>query len=311
MKAVGLFSGGLDSMLAIKLIQSQGIEVQAVTFVSNFFGKAEKLKMQAEENDFSLDIVDVKAEYLDVVRSPRYGYGKNLNPCIDCKIFMLKKAKSYAEKIGAKFIFTGEVIGQRPMSQGKPSLDLIFKRAEVEDWLVRPLCAKHLPLTRAEQKGWIDREQLLDLQGRSRERQLELAKKYNLKNTQSPGGGCPLTERGYTDKLKNLWEAKDNFQVGDVDLLKMGRFFTVGQSIIVVGKNKEDNEKIVASQQADDYLFEVKDSKSPIVLLRGEKSEESIQRAAELTARYSDAEEGRVVVCFGEEWEQVVEVGKE
>ena len=203
MKALGLLSGGLDSTLAVKMVLESGLEVEALNFVTPFCqcskggcGASEA----AKTFKIPLKIVSAGTDYLRVVRNPRFGYGKNLNPCIDCRIFMLKKAKRYAKQIGAKFIFTGEVLGQRPMSQHRPALALIEKEAGLQGKIVRPLSAKLLPKTEAEEKGFIDEEALRDISGRSRKRQIEMTKEFNITNYPCAGGGCLLTDKEFAQQ---------------------------------------------------------------------------------------------------------------
>lgn len=301
MKALALLSGGLDSILAIKLIQEQGIKVIALSFTSPFFGNKELLTKVAKKLKIPLKIIKLDKEYLRIVRHPKHGYGKNINPCIDCKIFMLKKAKQYAKSIKAKFIFTGEVAGQRPMSQQPKTLRLIEKQAGLKGKLLRPLSAGLLPETEPEKKGWVDRNKLLAIQGRTRRLQLELAKKYKIKTYSSPGGGCLLTYREYAGKLRDLFKYKKRTNETNILLLKIGRHFRFGKSKIMVGKDEQDNKQLLKLKQKTDLAFEVHDVGSPITILQGEKTKKAIEIAARLTARYSDAKRNKVVVKYGKE----------
>ena len=298
MKAIGLFSGGLDSTLAIKLMQEQGIEVIALSFISHFFGNKDKLKKLTEDNGINLKIIDISEEYLDIVKKPKHGYGKNMNPCIDCKIFMLKKAKDYAKKIGAKFVFTGEVIGQRPMSQRKEILRLIEKEAGLRGKLLRPLSAKLLEITEAEKRGWINGDKLFSIQGRTREKQFELAKKYQLSDYTSPAGGCLLTYREYSNKLRDLFKNKKKIDERDILLLKIGRHFRFGKNKIIIGRNEEDNKQLLKLKQKSDFIFEVKKYMGPITLLQGIKTKKAVELAAALTVRYSDVKTDKAVVEY-------------
>jgi len=198
-KALGLFSGGLDSIIAAKLIQEQGIEVELVNFYTPFFPSKNAIRM-AEQIKIPLKEIDVTKDYLKMLRKPKHGYGSEMNPCIDCKIFMFKKAKAYAKKIGAKFVFTGEVLGERPMSQNRNALELIEKETGLKGKLLRPLSAKLLPTTEAEKK-WIDRNRLLSINGRKRETQLELAKRFGIEGYPTPAGGCLLTDKEFAKKI--------------------------------------------------------------------------------------------------------------
>jgi len=304
MKALALLSGGLDSTLALKLIVDQGIEVVALNFTSPFclcgrggcgaIGIARQLKIP-------IKMINSGEDYLKVVRKPKYGYGKNMNPCIDCRIFMLNKAKKYAEEIGASFIFTGEVLDERPMSQHRKALDIIETEAGLKGKILRPLSAKLLPKTEAEEKGWVDREKLLDFRGRSRKRQLELSKSYKITGCPCPSGGCLLTYKEFADKVRDLFEHKKRIKMKDILLLKIGRHFRLKKNKIIVGRNKDENKRLRDLKDGNDYLFEVPDCGSPITLLQGPKTEEAIETAAVLTAQYSDSEENETVVKFGME----------
>lgn len=302
-KAVGLFSGGLDSMIAIKLIEDQGIDVEAITFKSSFFGTEETLQEIAKKNTIDLKIIDISKEYIKVVKNPKHGHGKNMNPCIDCKIFFLREAEKYARHRGAHFVFTGEVLGQRPMSQNTRALQTIHQESGLEKRLVRPLSGKLLPPTEAEENGWIDREKLLDISGRSREKQLKLAQKYNLQDYGSPSGGCLLTEKLYTDKLRDLFAFKKRIATDDVDLLKAGRYLRLQKNILIVGRNKEDNKALSQLQKKHDWLFTVKDSPSPTTLLRGPKNTKALYTAAAITAHYSKTTQNKVTLLYGEDFE--------
>lgn len=285
MKAVAMYSGGLDSVIAIKLIQKQGIDVTALHFITPFFGNKNMDKI-ARKDGIKVKVIDVGKEYLKILRKPKHGYGKNLNPCIDCKIFMLKQAKKYAKKIGAKFIITGEVVGQRPMSQNKGALNRIIKEAKVKKWLLRPLSAKLLEPSEAEKKGYVDRNKLLDLSGRSRSTQLALAKKFKIKYFSSPAGGCLLTCAGYVIKAKDLLKKKRISQK-DLYLLKHGRHFKLGKNKILVGKDDNDNRQLLKLKNKSDYVFTMVNNKGPVTLLKGPKTRQAVKIAAQLTARYA------------------------
>jgi len=296
-KALGLFSGGLDSIIAAKLIQEQGIEVELVNFYTPFFPPKNAIRM-AEQIKIPLKEIDVTKNYLKMLRKPKHGYGSEMNPCIDCKIFMFKKAKNYAKKIGAKFIFTGEVLGERPMSQNKNALELIEKEAGLKGRLLRPLSAKLLPVTEAEKK-WVDRNRLLDISGRKRERQFKLARKFGIKEYPSPAGGCLLTYREFANKSRDLLMHKKNIRKEDLEILKVGRHFRYKKNKIIVGRNEEENKKLLELKQRTDYIFEVPDVGSPLTILQGPKTKDSIEKAAQLTARYSDAKENKTIVKYG------------
>ncbi|MBW2990583.1 hypothetical protein KY348_02665 [Candidatus Woesearchaeota archaeon] len=301
-KAVGLFSGGLDSALAIKLVQEQGIDVVALNFLSPFctcVGTGCSIAGLAKKLGVKIKLMNKGKDYLKIIRHPKHGYGKNLNPCIDCKIYILKKAKQYAKKIGAKFVFTGEVVGQRPMSQHYKTLMLIEKKAGLKGKVVRPLCAGLLPPTEAEKKGWIDRNHLLDLKGRTRTPQLDLAKKYRLDGFMCGGSGCRLTEKEYANKLKDLLEHKKRISINDIQLLRIGRHFRHGNNKIISGRNEFENNQLLKLKQKTDLIFEVKDYMGPTTLLRGKPNKKLINLAAKLTAAYSDAQDEKVLVIYG------------
>ncbi|MEJ2568461.1 MAG: hypothetical protein P8Z50_06280, partial [candidate division WOR-3 bacterium] len=214
MKAVSLFSGGLDSILAVKIIQNQGIDVTAFHFVLPFNYIKNKKQINvvktAQELNIPIEIIPGEKDYIEIVKSPKYGYGKNMNPCIDCKIFIMKKAFSFMKKIGASFLFSGEVIGQRPMSQRKKVLEMIVKESGADGFLLRPLSAKLLPHTIPEEKGWVKREYLCDFEGRSRKPQIKLAKKLGVTEYPSPAGGCLLTDFDFSIRLKDAFKHNED-----------------------------------------------------------------------------------------------------
>jgi tRNA U34 2-thiouridine synthase MnmA/TrmU len=289
-KALALLSGGLDSSLAVKLIQEQGIEVEGVSFASPFFGP-ENAKEAAEELGIRLYIRDVSSEILEIIKNPRYGYGKNMNPCIDCHILMAKKAKDLTKEVKASFIVTGEVVGQRPRSQNKQILEAIAKRADIPGKLLRPLSAKLLPITDPEKRGLVNRERLLALSGKSRKPQLELARRYNLKEYGTPAGGCLLTDSIFSRRLKDLLEHNE-YTLDNILLLKLGRHFrsSSGKKIII-GRNKEENKRLNALAKRGDTSFNVVDHKGPLGIVQGILDEVTKKEAASLCARYSNGKE--------------------
>jgi len=304
-KALGLLSGGLDSILATELIRKQDIEVVAFNVKTPFCickkdGTSEAAAA-ANQLKVPLKVVSVEKDYLQMLRKPKYGYGKNMNPCIDCKIFMIKKAKKYAKEIGADFIFTGEVLGERPKSQHYPALRLIEEEAGLKGKLLRPLSAKLLPETAAEKKGLVDRTKLLSIQGRSRKPQFQLAKEFGIKSYPSPAGGCLLTCEEYSKKLRDLFANKKRVSMADVALLRVGRHFRLGKNKIIVGRNEAENKFLAAQKIPSEYYFELPDIVGPITILQGPKTKKAIETAAKLTAYYSDAETAKVKVNFGRE----------
>jgi tRNA-specific 2-thiouridylase len=302
-KALAMFSGGLDSILAIKLVQSLGVEVEALTFYGFFCsckggsGVAESAKRLG----VPLKSVEVDERYLRMLRNPKHGYGRNMNPCVDCKIFMLKEGKKYAKEVGAAFVFTGEVLDERPMSQHYPALRVIEEESGLKGRLLRPLSAKLLPETDAEKKGLVNRQKLLAIRGRSRKPQIALAREFGVTSFPSPAGGCLLTESDFAKKLRDLLQHRKRCTVADVALLRLGRHFRLNENKIIVGRNENENKTLVAGKAGNDYVFEVPDIAGPITLLQGKKTKKAVAAAAGLTAFYSDAKTDTVTVCYGKE----------
>ena len=291
-KAVALFSGGLDSILAVKLIQKQGIEVRGVNFKTPFFG-LDKTFVVAKDLNMNLETIDITQELMEILRNPRHGFGKNMNPCIDCHALMLKKAGEYMTKIGASFILSGEVLGERPMSQNRNSLNIIERESGFEGRILRPLSALLLAETIPEKERLVDRNKLLDISGRSRKRQMELAAKMGIRDYPSPAGGCKLTEPVFSKRLRDLF-TQESFSLEEIDLLKLGRHFRLSRDIkLVVGRNKEENEQLQNFFQDGDFLFKAKNLKGPVSLLKkGSKvNNELIDKSCQITARYCDRNE--------------------
>jgi len=292
MKIVVLHSGGLDSTLAFYIAKEWGAEIFPLYVYSKFLA----LKHQPVIPD--LKIIDITREFIDIVRSPQYGYGKNLNPCIDCRILMLKKAKEYMKKINADFIITGEVLDQRPMSQRFEQLMQIDKRSGLEGLVVRPLSGGLLPETIPEKKGLINRNDLLGIKGRSRKITLDLAQKMKVEQFASPGGGCLLTDPGFCKRLADLMRYQDKVGVRDIELLKIGRHFRLfPETKLVVGRNEEENGIIEKMIKQDEILFYVPDTGSPNAMLVGNKKQ-PIKIAASITARYSDKKNDKSIEVF-------------
>jgi tRNA U34 2-thiouridine synthase MnmA/TrmU len=305
MKAIALLSGGLDSTLAAKIVMEEGIELEALNFLTVFCNCTHRgetclaSQKAVEALGIPLKILNVSEEYLTVVKRPKHGYGRNMNPCIDCRIFMLKKAKGYMESSGASFIVTGEVLGQRPMSQRREAMRLIEKESDLEGFILRPLSAKFLPMSIPEQRGWISREKLLNISGRSRKPQIQLAEHYGIRDYPCPAGGCLLTDPGFARRIKDLMAHDPGFSLSDIHLLKIGRHFRLSPKVkLVVGRDEEDNKKVEAFARAEDVLFKGTHHPGPLSLLRGETPPEEIERAAAITARYGKAKDLEHVEVF-------------
>jgi tRNA U34 2-thiouridine synthase MnmA/TrmU len=306
MKAIALLSGGLDSTIAARVIMEQGVELEALNFMTVFCtctnrGATCLASQKAVETlGIPLKVFNVSEEYLGVVKHPQHGYGRNMNPCIDCRIFMLKKAKAYMEESGAVFIVTGEVLGQRPMSQRKDAMHLIEKEAGLEGLILRPLSAKVLTVTIPEREGWVDRERLLNISGRSRKPQIELADHYGIHDYPCPAGGCLLTDPGFAKRMKDLMVYNPQFSLNDVHLLKMGRHFRFSNGVkLVVGRNEEENQKIQTFAQGEDILLKVSSFPGPLSLLRGKLNEGDIEKAAAITVHYGKGKDlGKIEVTY-------------
>ena len=298
MKALALFSGGLDSLLAIKLIQEQGIEVEGVYVNIGFDSNKEKieyLKNVANRHNFKLTIIDARDEYIKkVLFTPVYGYGKNFNPCIDCHAFMIKKAKDYMQKSNAKFIISGEVVGQRPMSQRLPALNAVNKLSEANGIVLRPLSAKLLPPTIPEIKGWVDREKLLDISGRDRKKQLELAKKYNLEDFESPSGGCLLTDINFAKRLRDYHKYLE-LTPHEIDILKVGRHFNVDGYKIIISRNKDENE-VLKNYSGKIFSKMFINKPGPIGLIQKDAPENLKQMAADMMVSYTKFDEADIEI---------------
>jgi len=290
-RALGLLSGGLDSVLAIRLVLDQDIPVTGFNVVTPFV---------SERRDYAGDIarrfgiplirLDAGDDYLDLVRHPRYGYGKRMNPCLDCRIYMLTRAKEAAAQAGASYIVTGDVLGQRPMTQFGRPLEIQEDGAGLQGLILRPLSAQLLPATVPERKGWVDRGRLLGIRGRSRKPQLALAEDLGVTGYRFPDGGCRLTNKEYSGRLRELLENRGGFERRDVQLLKIGRHFYHRRSRVIVGRNRRDNELLLRLKNPDEFVLEVPGCGSPITLIEATGDRSTVEFAAGLTAHYSDAE---------------------
>jgi hypothetical protein len=280
-KAVVLYSGGLDSRLALEIIKEWSVIVYPLHILHKLISSPQIHMVDG------LKTVDVTEEFAQIVQKPEYGYGKNLNPCIDCRILMLKKAKKYMEDLGADFVATGEVLDQRQMSQRLDTLMLIEKKAGLEGMVVRPLSGGLLPPTIPEKKGLIEHKQLMTIRGRSRRLTLDIAKNMNVTEYLSPSGGCLLTDPGFCRRLADVLRCQEKIGAFDIDLLKIGRHFRIAPDAkIIVGRNEEENQKIEALAESEYILLYVPDTGSPNAILLGDKKH--VKTAAGITARYSD-----------------------
>lgn len=289
-KAIGLISGGLDSVLAARVLMDQGIQLLGLSFETPFFGP-DRARRAADQLNIPLEVQEISRAHLEIVIHPPHGYGRAMNPCIDCHALMIRKAGELMQAGGYDFVFTGEVLNERPMSQNRGSLRLVADLSGYPDLLLRPLSARLLPETGMERSRMVDRTKLLDLQGRSRRRQLALAQGYGLTEYAPPAGGCPLTERGFSVKLKELLES-ENFDLWDVRLLRIGRHFRVQGVKVVVGRNEPENQRIKGMAREGDVLLSAEHLPGPVALVCGEASNEVLYQAAGICMAFSDTGSG-------------------
>lgn len=297
MKAITLISGGLDSTLATRLTQDLGIELIALNTVSPFClcnrrssgGCLYGANSVAQALALKLISIDVSEEFIGIVKKPEHGYGSNMNPCIDCRILLFKKAKEAMEKEGALFVITGEVLGQRPMSQKLKTMKLIEKESGLSGLVLRPLSAKVLEQTIPEKQGWIARDKLLAISGRGRREQIALARQLGLNDYPCPSGGCLLTDPEFSRRLKDLMKYQD-FNLENIRLLKIGRHFRLNEATkLVVGRNEKENARLLNLARENDYLFmPTNELTGPTSLGRGIFSEELIRLSCSITCRYCD-----------------------
>jgi tRNA-specific 2-thiouridylase len=305
---LGLISGGLDSLIACLVLKLQNIEVIGLNFKSPFCicDKAYKnaecgLNLYYDKLDIKTYYLQKEDDYLEIIRNPKFGYGKNLNPCIDCRIYILKKAKIFAEQINADFLFTGEVFDQRPKSQNLKALRIIEEESNLKGKLLRPLSALLLKPTILEKKGLIDRSQLLGIKGRSRKKQLELARTHGILNDYNACGGCLLTEKEFANRMSDYLKYSKKPTMEGVNLLKYGRHFRFNGAKIIVGRSELENNFLIHLKGSDGIIMEASDVKGPITLIQGKIEETIINFAARLTLRYSDALESLGEVIYGKE----------
>lgn len=295
-RAISLLSGGLDSVLATRLMVEQGVEVTALHFTSPFcnctHGKNKGCGIQALRSAKELGVkVVVKAkgvEYLKILQSPRHGYGKNMNPCIDCRIFILGQAAQFMQEIDAGFIITGEVLGQRPMSQRRDTIRIIEKETGLEGLIVRPLSAHHFPPTIPEKEGVIERQKLLDFAGRSRKGQYRLAYKYDIKEFSCPGGGCLLTDAAFAAKIRDLFKHNPECTMHDATLLKIGRHFRLSEKTkVIVGRNEEENKRLEVLSFSGYLLLSPVSFIGPSALITGDVNRSVIETSANIMVMHA------------------------
>lgn len=299
MKAIALISGGLDSTLAAKIILAQGIEVIALNFKTPFclcdrkssLGCTNNSLRAAEELGIALKTISIAGDFLEVLKKPKHGFGSNMNPCIDCRILKFRKAKEVMQELGAAFIITGEVLGQRPMSQHRQALNIIDKESGLIGLVLRPLSAKLFNETIAEKEGWVNRQQLLNISGRGRRPQIQLAKELDIKDYPCPAGGCLLTDPEFSKRIKDLMRY-DELNLNNVELLKAGRHFRFSEKArLVVGRNKQENERLAFLAKENDLLFKPRSIAGPTALGRGIFDKELIELSSRITCFYCDTED--------------------
>jgi tRNA-uridine 2-sulfurtransferase len=303
-KAVALISGGLDSMLAARVMLDQGIHVEGINFYTGFCieGHTQAIRREtrdrprrnnalwvAEQLGIKLHIIDVIEEYKDVVINPKHGYGANLNPCLDCKGFMVGKAREWMEAHNFDFIVTGEVLGQRPMSQRRDTMPIVARESGAFDRLLRPLCAKFLPPTLPEREGWVERDKLLDFNGRSRKPQIALAERYGITDYAQPAGGCCfLTNAEYSNKLADLWKTRGDkrYELEDILLLKVGRHLRPRPHFkLIIARDDGENNFLLGFRRRYTHLYATSHT-GPLALIDGSAGDADIDLAARLTARF-------------------------
>jgi tRNA-uridine 2-sulfurtransferase len=312
-KALALISGGLDSLLAAKVMQEQGIHVEGVNFFTGFcveghthaIRKKDKAKPKrnnalwvAEQLGIKLHIVDIVDEYKDVVFNPKHGYGAHMNPCLDCKIFMVRKAAEWIQEHDFDFVISGEVIGQRPMSQRKDTMPVVQRDSGIGDRLLRPLCARNLPETLPEREGWVDRQRLYDFSGRSRKPQMALAAQFGFEDYAQPAGGCCfLTDEQYSVKLADLWQARGNreYELDDIMLLKVGRHIRPAPHFKLIVAREEGEGKFLQGYRKQYPNLKTTSHGGPLTLIDGVINEKELELAARIVARYSQGKQAEQV----------------
>ena len=303
-KAVALISGGLDSLLAAKVLLEQGVHVEGINFYTGFCveGHTHAIRKQdkdknkrnnalwtAETLGIKLHIIDIVEEYKDVLVNPKYGYGAHMNPCLDCKIFMVTKAVEWIKENDFDFIITGEVVGQRPMSQRKETMPVVMEQSGAEDLLLRPLCAKNLPETLPEREGWVDRDKLYDFSGRTRKPQMALVEQFGIEDYAQPAGGCCfLTDESYANKLGDLWKNRGakEYELDDIMLLKVGRHIRPASNYKLIVAREEGETNFLQGYKNQFISIRTVSHGGPITIIDGEPSDDDLELAAKITARY-------------------------
>ncbi len=325
-KALSLISGGLDSLLSTKLIIDEGIHVEGINFFTGFcieghthaIRKKDKKKQKrnnalwvAAQLGIKLHIIDVIEEYKDVLLNPKHGYGKNINPCLDCKSFMVKKAKEYLDKNKFDFIITGEVVGQRPMSQRMDTMPVIQKESGANDLLLRPLSAKLLPPSKAELNNWVIRKNMLNFSGRNRKPQIALAKKYGFDDYSTPSGGCCfLTDEKYTKKLIDMWQARGDkkYQLDDLIMLKVGRHLRINNNFKMIIAREEGEVKFLTGYKNQYINISPISCKGPIALIEGNPTTDDLKIASKIVARYSQTKNDETVKIVINNFKKIIEL---
>ncbi|MBP1890653.1 tRNA U34 2-thiouridine synthase MnmA/TrmU [Clostridium moniliforme] len=299
-RALAMISGGLDSILAAKLIKDQGIEVIGICFRSYFFNE-ENAKKMTKQIDIPLEVIDFSKEHFEMVKDPKNGWGKNMNPCIDCHAMMMRYSGELLKKFNADFIITGEVLNQRPMSQNRQALNKVRKESGFEDKILRPLCAQNLDETEMEKSGLVDREKLLKISGRSRKIQMELAEKWGIKDYPSPAGGCKLTEPNYSIRLKETLQRNGDATSDEIELLRFGRHFVSDSGCkIIATRTKDEADKIKQFLSKEDLVFYPVSYNGAMIIINGKHNEKDKELAAKIAGRYCKGKDlDEIEVSYG------------
>ena len=300
-RAVGLFSGGLDSCLAVSIVRDMGVEVEALHFHTGLHPGTDsevllrEILSMGESLGLRVKVVDISEELLSVVLHPRFGYGSGMNPCLDCRLAMLIKTRDYLRESGAKFVVTGEVLGQRPMSQYRNALMMLEKESGLTGLILRPLSGRLLPETVPEKEGWVKRDELFAIQGKSRKEQIALAERMGIVKYSQPAGGCILTDANFSRRLRDLISHRETVTAEDLAILKVGRHLRISKDLkVVVGRNRSEN-AFLEEHRSGRWSFRAVDYKGPLTLLEGEPGDRERELVAGITARYSDGAEEQTV----------------